>query len=168
MVRPLAAAGLVLLLVGVGGFFAYYPVFGKDTAHLRSTEATVDGKFVYQGYKLGDRVTIYGKVTKINYDTFTKFTFVQLDYVEFGWFKLGIWVSGDITSKYALSDNLQFRAFLDDTLVGTVQYWHVPTIDDVAPMLYTQAVFGGIAFLGLVAALAGMRSPRGAVPARPR
>ena len=165
MVRPLAAAGLVLLLVGVAGFFAYYPVFGKDTAALRSKEATVGGKFVYQDYKLGDRVMIYGKITKLT--TIGGTTFVILDYVEFGWLKSGIWVGGDIRSKYAEGDNVQLKAFLDDSILG-FQYWHVPTIEDISPMFHYQAVFGGVAFLGLVAALMGVKGARGAVPARSR
>ena len=165
MVRPLAAAGLVLLLVGVGGYFAYYPVFGKDAAHLRSKEATVDGKLVYQDYKLGDRVMIHGKITKLT--TIGGTTFVILDYVEFGWLKSGVWVGGDIGSKYAVGDSVQLKAFLDDSSLG-FQYWHVPTIEDISPMFYTQAVFGVVAFLGLVAALVGVKGSRGAVPARAR
>jgi len=167
MVRPLAAAGLVLLLVGVAGFFAYYPVFGKDTAALRSKEATLGGKFVYQEYKLADRILIYGRITKLTNEPITGSTLVQLDYVEFGWLKTGIWVDGDIRSKYAVGDGIQLKAFLDDSILG-FQYWHVPTIEDISPMFYTQAVFGGVAFLGLVAALAGVRGARGAVPARSR
>jgi hypothetical protein len=168
MVRSLAVVGIVMVLVGAGGFVGYYPVFGRDSAHLSTREMTVNNKFVYDGYKLGDRITIFGKITDMGYSTLTGSTSIQLDGIKVGWLDSGISVGGDLRSRFAVGDSVELKAYLDDMLLGAVQFWHVPTLDDVRPMIFMQGIFGALAVVGFVAALAGMRSPRGAVPARPR
>ena len=163
MVRALVVVGLVLLLAGGAGYFAYYPITGKRPADLKVAEKIEMGSITYPPYRDGDKVTVYGAISRMDYDSNQQQTALRLDFVD-----LQFLVPGDQNTRFKVGDNVQIKVYLDEIVfIVKVQFWRSASADDMSPMFTYQMIFAGVAVVGLLLALVGLSKKKGAVPAMP-
>ena len=105
MDEKITAIGAVVLLVGIALFFGYLPLIGESADDM--SDDYENGNF--EGYEQWDRVTVYGKVSDMEYVSIYNATKVVLD----GEDEVPIYVDGDITGSLENGERIYIKCIID-------------------------------------------------------
>ena len=150
MDEKITAIGAAVLLVSIALFFGYLPLIGESADDI--SDDYENGNF--EGYDTADRVTIYGKVSDIEYMKAWDLTKVVLD----GEDDVPIYVEGNYTSSIEKGDRVYIKCFIDDfrILGQNVEYLRAHQ-DDVHQTIWLNVTFIIVAAAGAVVLVVGIR-----------
>ena len=150
MDEKITALGFAILAAGLLLFFGYMPLVGESAEDI--ADDYDDGNF--EDYETGDRVTVYGKLTDMEYISSWNLTKLIIDDEE----DVPIYVEGNITGSLEKGKRIYVKCFIDDfRLIGRSFEYLRAHPDDIHYRIWTDVIFGSIAVVGTAVLIVGIR-----------
>jgi hypothetical protein len=152
MDEKITMVGVAVLAVGLLLLFGFMPLIGESADKVSDNYDEANGDF--RDYKAGDKVTVYGKITDIEYNETSDFTTIELDNED-----SKIHVSGDLNGTIEKGERVYIKCFVDDRgLQNPGKEYLRANPDDIHSQMMPDIIFILIIIAGIVVMAVGIRS----------
>ena len=151
MDEKITMAGVAVLVAGLLLLFGFMPLIGESADDM--SDDYENGNF--EGYDTGDRVTVYGKVSDVEYQGAWNLTKVILDEED----GAPIYIEGNVTGSMEKGDRVYIKCFVDDfrILGQDIEYLRA-NADGIHSQTLPNIIFILIIISGIVVMAVGIRS----------
>ncbi len=153
MDEKITMVGVAVLAAGLLLLFGFMPLIGESADKISDDYDTNTSDF--RNYEPGDKVTVYGKVTGIQYTHYgtRNFTAIELDNED-----SLIYVEGNVTGSVEKGDRIYVKCFIDDNShVNNGSEYLRANPDDIHNRTTLDIIFSIVVVSGIVIIIAGVK-----------